>query len=249
MAFPARELLNNWDAQQSAYIAHREARFASVLDVLAMTFGDDFHVMDIGCGPGSFSLRLLNSFPQARVTAIDLDPLLLKVAEEALSEHRQRIDFIRADIASPACFSAITDKPQAVVSSTAIHWLMPEQQTVLYRAIAHVLAAGGIFMNADHQRFDARTPRQQALAEMHDKHTQQQAWQQGTPDWDTWFDDALKYAPLRALHTEREQAFAGRPMPEPTGVNFQLAILQQAGFAEAGTVWQFLDDYVIAGWK
>lgn len=249
MSFPAKELLNNWDIQQSAYIAHRETRFEAVLDVLSMTTCDNFHVVDIGCGPGTFSMRLLNRFPKARVTAIDLDPLLLTIAREALSEHKDRIDFIHADIASPDCFALINDAPQAVVSSTAIHWLMPEQQTVLYRHLFDLLAAGGIFMNADHQRFDARHPRQKALAEMHDIHTQQLAWKQGAQDWDTWFTDVLKYAPLQEMQAEREKIFAGRPLPLPTPVTCQLAMLQLAGFTETGTIWQFLDDYVIAGWK
>ncbi|TCV96798.1 class I SAM-dependent methyltransferase [Biostraticola tofi] len=249
MTFPARDLLNNWDTQQSAYIAHREARFEAVLDVLALTLGDEFHVVDLGCGPGSFSMRLLNRFSQARVTAIDLDPLLLELARHALAEHHDRIDFMRGDIASADCFCALKDRPQAVVSSTAIHWLMPEQQTTLYRHIAELLAEGGIFLNADHQRFDGRNPRQKTLAENHDLYTQELAWKGGAQDWDSWFDDALQYPALQQWRVEREQLFSQRPTPLPTTVDFQLALLQQAGFAETGTVWQFLDDYVVAGWK
>ena len=178
MTFPARELLKNWDEQQSAYIAHREERYNAALDVLAMLYGEEFHVVDLACGPGSFSMRLLNRFPAIRVTAIDLDPLLLTLAKEALSEYSDRIQFFSGDIATADCFAAITDKPQAVVSSTAIHWLLPEQQVALYRNI-----------------------------------------------------------------------FKDRPTPLPTTVEFQLAALRQAGFSETGTLWQFLDDYVIAGWK
>ena len=73
-------LLDSWDRQQAAYIAEREARFNAQLEVLALAAGQDFHVVDLACGPGSLSLRILQRFPQARVTAIDLDPLLLAVA-------------------------------------------------------------------------------------------------------------------------------------------------------------------------
>ncbi len=48
MTFPARELLKNWDEQQSAYIAHREERYNAALDVLAMLYGEEFHVVDLG---------------------------------------------------------------------------------------------------------------------------------------------------------------------------------------------------------
>ncbi|HEB0854502.1 class I SAM-dependent methyltransferase [Citrobacter werkmanii] len=249
MTFPARDLLNNWDQQQNAYIAHREERFTAALDVLAMTFGDDFHVVDVACGPGSFSLRLLNRFPNARVTAIDLDPLLLTLAKEAMIEHKDRIQFIHADIALPTCFDSVEGKPQAMVSSTAIHWLLPEQQTVLYRNIYHTLDQGGLFMNADHQRFDNRNPRQKLMAQMHDELTQEQGWAAGAQDWDTWFETATRHPELAEKMDERTAIFAGRPMPLPTPIEFQLAMLRQAGFDETGTVWQFLDDYVIAGWK
>lgn len=249
MSFPAKALLENWDVQQSAYIAHREARFDAVLDILGLTFGEAFHVVDLGCGPGSFSLRVLKRFPKARVTSIDLDPLLLCLAKEALNEYQDRVRFIRADMALPDVFHTLGEKPDAVISSTAIHWLLPEQQTALYRTIAGVLAEGGIFMNADHQRFDALNPIQKALAEKHDNLTQENAWRQGAQDWDTWFAQAVSHSALFELQAEREKVFANRPLPLATHVDFQLAILRQAGFAESGTVWQFLDDYVIAGWK
>ncbi|CAI1619292.1 class I SAM-dependent methyltransferase [Serratia marcescens] len=243
-------LLDSWDRQQAAYIAEREARFNAQLDVLALAVGQDFHVLDLACGPGSLSLRILQRFPQARVTAIDLDPLLLAVARGALAEYGDRIRILQADLADPACFSVLSGPtPQAAVSSTALHWLMPEQQLALYRNVVGLLAAGGVFLNADHQRCDHRQPRLKALAERHDEQTQQRAWDCGVEDWDRWFAGALQSPALAAYQAEREALFAGRPVPPPTPVDFQLAALRQAGFSEVGTVWQLLDDYVIAGWK
>ncbi|RPH23649.1 methyltransferase domain-containing protein [Buttiauxella warmboldiae] len=249
MAFPARDLLNNWDQQQSAYIAYREERYNATLEVLAMTYGEEFHVLDLACGPGSFSMRLLNRFPCVRVTAIDLDPLLLALAKEALSEYRDRIQFFSGDMATADCFRVITDKPQAVVSSTAIHWLLPEQQVALYRNIFNLLDEGGVFMNADHQRFDSRNPRQKMIAQLHDESTQKEAWRAGVQDWDTWFESVTCHPELAELIEARAAIFNDRPTPLPTTVEFQLAALRQAGFTETGTLWQFLDDYVVAGWK
>ncbi|MEF3098891.1 class I SAM-dependent methyltransferase [Raoultella terrigena] len=249
MTFPARELLNNWDQQQSAYIAHREARYSAALEVLAMSYGEAFHVVDLACGPGSFSLRLLERFPAATVTAIDLDPLLMALAKEALAEYRGRIQFFSGDMAAADCFSVIASKPQAVVSSTAIHWLLPEQQVALYRNVFNLLDEGGMFMNADHQRFDQRSPRQARLARTHDDSTQEKAWAAGVQDWDSWFTAASRYPELAEVIDARSAIFADRPTPLATTVEFQLAALRQAGFTETGTLWQFLDDYIVAGWK
>ncbi|AFJ46828.1 class I SAM-dependent methyltransferase [Shimwellia blattae] len=249
MTCPAHELLARWDTQQSAYIAHREARFNVVLDTLSLLYGDDFQVLDLGCGPGSFSQRLLNRFPQVRVTALDLDPLLLAIARQALEGQQDRIRFIHADMSEPGWVTALPDTPRAIVSSTAIHWLMPEQQAVLYRTLRELLAPGGILLNADHQRFSPHHPQQKQLAEAHDKLTQQQAFAAGAQSWDSWFADASACETLQAQLPERARLFAGRPVPPATTVGFQLALLQQAGFFETGTLWQYLDDYVIAGWK
>ena len=249
MTFSIDQLLQAWDEQQSAYIAHRELRFGVALDVLAATYGDGFHVLDIGCGPGSFSQRVLSRFPTAQVTAVDLDPLMLTLAREGLKPYGDRVQFIQADMASPEAFQAISGAPQAAISSTAIHWLLPEQQAALYRTVYRLLADDGLFLNADHQRFDARHPRQKALAEQHDSQTQAQAWARGVMDWDSWFEAVGQLPSLKAAMEARAQIFADRPAPLPTPVDFHLALLRQAGFAEAGTLWQFFDDYLIGGWK
>lgn len=249
-ATTACELLQSWDQQQSAYIAHREARFSAMLEVLALSFAGHFHVLDIGCGPGSLSARLLAYFPQVRVTAIDLDPMLLAIAREALGQYGDRIRFLQGDVTDAASFAWLQqDRPQAVVSSTAIHWLMPEQQLMLYRQLCLLLDDDGLFMNSDHQRFDHRQPRLQGLSAQHEHNTQQQGWQQGVPDWDTWFASALQVPELARLGAMRESLFAARPTPLPTPVDFHLATLRQAGFVESGTLWQFLDDFIVAGWK
>jgi trans-aconitate methyltransferase len=243
-------LLASWDQQQGAYIAEREARFNAQLDVLELSAGQDFHVLDLACGPGSLSQRILQRFPQARVTAMDLDPLLLAIARGALEQYGERIRIIQADLADPACFSLLDGPaPQAVVSSTALHWLMPEELGVLYRNIAGLLPDGGVFLNADHQRFDHRHPHLKTLSERHDAQTQQRAWQDGVEDWDRWFAKVQELPELAQYRQVRESLFAGRPVPPATAIDFQLASLHQAGFTEAGPVWQLLDDFVIAGWK
>jgi trans-aconitate methyltransferase len=45
--------LDRWDAQQTAYLPEREARFTvMLLDVL---LPPEFVAVDLGCGPGSLS--------------------------------------------------------------------------------------------------------------------------------------------------------------------------------------------------
>lgn len=95
-------ILDRWDAQQSAYISGREARFAAMLDVLELTVGPAFVAVDLACGPGSLAARILDRFPAARVVACDVDPLLLHVAREVLGPRfGDRLTVVDADLAEP----------------------------------------------------------------------------------------------------------------------------------------------------
>jgi trans-aconitate methyltransferase len=57
--------------------------------------------IDLACGPGSLSQRLLQRFPQARVIAVDVDPVLLALGRGALGTVGGRLRWVDADLASP----------------------------------------------------------------------------------------------------------------------------------------------------
>lgn len=256
---PADDLLSRWDAQQAAYIADREGRFAVVLDVLALVLGEAPVVVDVACGPGSLSVRVLERFPAARVVALDVDPLLLRVAEEALAPFGDRATVLDADLegdawpdaarealtSAPAQDGAVA--PTAVVSSTALHWLTPAGLVRVYGQVHDLLAPGGVLLNADHLRFDDRHPTLRRISAAHDEATQARGFGDGAPTWDAWWAEARARPGGEALHAERERRFAGRDAPPPATVDFHVAALQQAGFAEASPVWQLFDDVVVLG--
>src|SRR5215471_4088492 len=76
--------INRWDAQQQWYMPDREERFTVLIDAVEAAAGrDDPLVLDLGCGPGSLAVRLLDRMPAARVVAIDTDPLLLELGRAA----------------------------------------------------------------------------------------------------------------------------------------------------------------------
>lgn len=245
-ALDPRVLLERWDAQQAAYVAHRELRFQSMLDVLRLHLPESFHVLDLACGPGSLADRVLRAFPRARVTAVDYDPVLLRLAGNVLAEYGDRAtvvdtDLVRADWAEPLAGERI----DAVVSSTALHWLSPSQLLRVYTALADLLPPGAVFLNADHLRYGPGNETLGALSERHDAEVQRTAFAAGADTWDAWYELAWAQPGMTPLAAEREQRFADRP-PQPLApLHFHLSALRTAGFAEAGTVWQYLDDYVV----
>jgi hypothetical protein len=46
-----------------------------MLDALAILLPEEFAALDLACGPGAISQRLLARFAKARGVAVDLDPV------------------------------------------------------------------------------------------------------------------------------------------------------------------------------
>jgi len=61
--------LQRWDAQQEGYVPEREAGFTAMFDALAELHPASFVALDLACGPGSISQRLLARFPDAQAIA------------------------------------------------------------------------------------------------------------------------------------------------------------------------------------
>jgi SAM-dependent methyltransferase len=242
----AQRLLGLWDRQQTAYVAHRENRFTAMLDVLRLHFGpDEPHVLDLACGPGAISQRVLSALPRATVTAVDYDPLLLRIAHRALEPFGGRVRFADVDLVEAGWTERIDGRPDAILSSTALHWLSPHQLLAVYQAAAELLPPGGVLLNADHLRFDHRAPALRDLSERHDQQTQRAGFAAGALDYAAWYAEAAREPELAELMEQREKRFADRPPQPLSPLEFHLAALSTAGFAEAGTVWQYLDDYVV----
>jgi len=253
-------LLARWDRQQEGYIKQREERFEVMFQVLESALGDAFTVIDAACGPGSLSRRLLDRFPSARVIAVDADVMLLEMARVALAADRDRARVVEADLSHPSWCARVLDAvgsmkagmPSALVSTTALHWLSPGDLAEFYGAAGELLGQGGIVMNGDHMRFDSRWPTLAKVAKSTRERIEREALANGEDDWATWWERAGKVPRLAALKERRDAFFASRPSKraasgEDCSVDFHLAALRHAGFAEAGTAWQQFDNYVVFG--
>lgn len=255
-------LLERWDRQQEGYIKQREERFAVMFDILETAFGETFTVIDAACGPGSLSKRLLDRFPSTKVIAIDADVMLLEMARVALAPYKGRARVIEADLGDPswaghaaeAGRSLAAGDPSALVSTTALHWLSPGDLAEFYGAAGELLVPGGIVMNGDHMRFDSRWPTLATVAKSTRQRIEQEAVDNGEDDWTAWWGRAGATSRLAPLKEQRDAFFGSRPPKHATSgedcsVDFHVSALRHAGFAEAGTAWQMLDNYVVFGRK
>lgn len=249
-------LVRSWDDQQAAYIAHREQRFDIMLDAIAPLVAtaaehgdarDGLVVLDLACGPGSLSQRILDRFDGVRVIGVDYDPVLLHIARTWLAErHPGRFTAVDADLAGDWTGSLGEDTVHVAVSSTALHWLQPDQLVALYAQLGRLLPEGGLFLNADHLRYDPMTQTfLSAGAAADDERTQRQAHERGVATWDEWWRQAAAVPGLDVLREERERRFADRPPTPHAPLELHLSALRTAGFRESGVLWRFWDDVVV----
>src|SRR3954452_2080769 len=140
----------SWDRQQECYIPDREERFRVMLDMVEALAGTAPRVLDLACGTGSITARLLRRFPDATSTGIDLDPALLAIARGTF-EGDDRVTFVEADLKDPDWPARLPyGTYDAVLTATALHWLHSAPLAALYGRIAGLVRRGGVFMNADH---------------------------------------------------------------------------------------------------
>jgi SAM-dependent methyltransferase len=245
--------ISRWDAQQEWYMPDREERFTVLLDAVeAGTGRADPVVLDLGCGPGSLAVRLLDRMPAARVVAVDADPLLLALGRVAYGG-RAGLRFAEQDLRNPGWAAALgLEAPaDAAVSTTALHWLDPPQLRAMYAELATVLRPGGLMLDGDHLKEDnTAVP---ALARLGDAVSERAARrrtagrQQHREDWTAWWKAVTTDPDLAGAAAERERRGLSEDHHGSESVLLvqHVAALRAAGFAEIGTLWQYGENRIL----
>ncbi|MFA4877627.1 MAG: methyltransferase domain-containing protein [Methanoregula sp.] len=168
-------------------------------------------ILDVGAGTGLLSAFILEKFPDARLTLMDIAENMLDMARKRFAtrpDTAYRVcDYSHADLGGPY---------DLVCSALSIHHLAPEEKRRLFSRIHTALVPGGMFVNAD--QADGETPffRQRYL--------------------DYW-NVFLKSGPMtEAQHAEilkrRDTLDRNEKLSD------QLAWLREAGFADVDVVYK-----------
>jgi SAM-dependent methyltransferase len=240
-AAQAKTWLDRWDRQQETYIPDREERFEVIADVVAANGLQMQRIADLGCGPGSLTARLADRFPQADIVGIDADPLLLGLAIAGYRD-RPNLRFISADLREGGWSENVGGSLDAVVSTTALHWLVKDELAAVYHETATLLRQDGIFVDGDH--FRTASPRTDRLADAVRDGRAARVGCRGE-DWEQWWRATGDAPELAELIGEREARPIPHHVPDVATLEDHTRILQAAGFADVAVVWQHGDDRVL----
>lgn len=116
---------------------------AAVADSLPFARSAPLEVVDLGCGTGNLTLRLLESFPKARVSCVDMAENMLIMAKAKLVNRGVR--FWQGDIRE----FKYAGNYDAVVSSLVLHHIEQGDKPAFYRKLFAALKPGGVFVNID----------------------------------------------------------------------------------------------------
>ncbi len=205
-----RRWITRWDAMQTAYLPYREERFNIMLDVVEQVIGESFVALDLACGPGAISQRLLARFPQARCVAVDYDPALLALGRGALGDADGRLRWVEADLREPSWIEPLGEtRIDAVLSTTALHWLDAGALTRLYGQLGALMRPGGVVLNGDHMAFPPHLPTFRSLADHYIERRRTHVFATGTDeDWRAWWGAFAREPGIEPLVVERERRFA-----------------------------------------
>jgi len=125
-------------------IPHRAEAYEILLEVLPEQVD---RVLDLGTGDGAALGLVLDSRPGATGVGLDFqDEMLDRARDRFAGQHRAEIRHHDLDEPLPADLGPF----DVIVSSFAIHHLVPERQHALYREVFDHLRPGGRFANAEH---------------------------------------------------------------------------------------------------
>jgi len=245
----ARSWMARWDQQQEIYLPFRERRFRAMFDWLEATLPARFLAIDLACGPGSLTERMLTRFPEARSVLVDFDPVLMAIGRKALEPLAARTRWVEADLREPDWASRLPRAPaDAVLSTTALHWFPAERLARVYEGVAAHLRPGGLFLNGDHMAFGPDQSTLSATAHRIAAAAQETAQARpGAEDWDRWWARIRAQAALAPWVAERDRRFPKEHGAEPKlTVEEHVTLLRAAGFAEVAVVWQEGENRVLA---
>ncbi len=248
----ADSIIESWELQQNAHIKNRESRFKFMFEVVEQVCGNRPTILDLACGPGSLSGRFINELPEGKSVAVDYDPVLLSIARSSSKYDHDRITFFEANLASQDWTDKLPVKKfDAILSTTALHWLPEGALGRLYATIHSLLSKNGVFLNGDHIYPELESVRLKNIFRDLRHHYEEKRFESGEAlNWTDWWDGLSEYPEFKELLEERKRRYPESDRHDQhTSLETHIKLLKEAGFEDVEVGWQDLDNRVLIALK
>ena len=214
-------IASQYDAQRQHVIPELDAFYGTA--VWAADWPSDHpRILDIGAGTGLLSALLLQRYPEASLTALDISEQMLNVAKKRFAGN-PNVQYITGDYVT----TDLGGRYDLICSALSIHHLSHEDKRKLYERIYEALNSQGVFVNADQAA--GETP---AL----DRHYMQ------------YWDEFVRNGPLTG--EERKEILKRRDTLDLNAkLSVQLQWLRDCGFSDVDVVYRNRTFVVLTGRK
>jgi cyclopropane fatty-acyl-phospholipid synthase-like methyltransferase len=148
-AFHDAEFVRGW-ANRFVPTEPRLQLFDMILEQVESLGKTEARVLELGTGPGYMARHILQRNSGIRYEALDFSDVFLDFARQTLGELASRVVFTNADLMDQDWPSAIRRKPDAIISTWALHDLGGQRAVAdVYARCFELLPEGGVLVNGD----------------------------------------------------------------------------------------------------
>ena len=214
-------IASHYDEQRGWIIPDLEGFYHAAVWAVALS-GEAPAILDIGAGTGLLSRLLLDAYPRASITLVDISENMIEVARRRFTG-REGVRFVASDYRH----GNLGGPFDAICSALSIHHLERDEKRDLFQRIFRELNPGGVFVNAD-----------QVLGETPRLHRRNLAY---------WNDYVLQ----GPLGPEEIQAMfeRRRTLDRMEKLSLQLGWLKEIGFSDVDVVYKNRSFAVFTGRK
>jgi tRNA (cmo5U34)-methyltransferase len=168
-------------------------------------------ILDIGAGTGLLSALMIQKFPEAHLTLVDLSESMLSMARERFAD-RKDVRYITGDY----CSVDFAGRYDLICSALSIHHLEHADKRQLYKKISDALHPGGMFVNADQVLGETAAINRRYMA---------------------YWDEFLVPCPLSA-EDKKQMLYRRDTFDKNEKLSVQLAWMADCGFSEIDLVYK-----------